>query len=102
MSQTPQVFVTADTHFGHENILKYEHRPFPNVHVMDKRLIGNWNSVVGKNDIVYVLGDCSFHTKADTEKIIKKLNGQTRRRIYYYQRHKVFKPKQYFIRKRIT
>ena len=71
-----QVFVTADTHFGHENILKYEHRPFKNVRDMDKKLIANWNSVVKKNDIIYILGDFSFYNKANTEKIVKQLHGR--------------------------
>ena len=53
-------FFISDLHFGHNNILKYENRPFKNVEEMDKALIRNWNAVVGKNDEVYVLGDVRY------------------------------------------
>lgn len=70
------IFVTADLHFGHNAILKYENRPFADTDIMDKKLIENWNSVVGKNDKTFVLGDVSFHNKETTEHIIKQLNGR--------------------------
>lgn len=69
------IFVTADLHFGHNKILTYENRPFADIDVMDRKLIENWNSVVKKNDKVFVLGDFSFHDKETTEKIVSQLNG---------------------------
>jgi len=51
------IFFTSDTHFGHENIIKYCKRPFANAAEMDKALIRNWNRVVGPHDLVYHLGD---------------------------------------------
>lgn len=40
---------------------------------MNNELIKNWNLVVGKNDIIYVLGD--FIWGNNTKEIIKSLNG---------------------------
>ncbi|MFJ7982398.1 metallophosphoesterase [Lysinibacillus xylanilyticus] len=50
----------ADTHFDHKNILEFENRPFSNVDEMKSKMIDAWNAVVGKNDIVYVIGDFCF------------------------------------------
>ena len=52
-----KVFFTSDLHIGHENILSFCNRPFTNTSEMNKALIDNWNSVVGKADIVFNLGD---------------------------------------------
>ena len=36
------VFFTADTHFGHSNVIKYDKRPFTDVAEMNEILIKNW------------------------------------------------------------
>jgi calcineurin-like phosphoesterase family protein len=74
------VFVTSDTHFGHSNIIGYEHRDEKmgiagGVMTHDEQLINNWNRVVGRNDLVLILGDFSFHKAEPTMEILKKLNG---------------------------
>lgn len=72
------IFFTADTHFSHENIIKYCQRPFQSVKEMDNTLIDNWNQVVGKEDTVYHLGDFGLfgrHYQKCSE-IIDRLNGK--------------------------
>lgn len=72
-----KVFVIADTHFGDENIIKYEKRPFTTVEEMDSKIIESWNSAVSQEDIVFHLGDVSFYTdKEKVSEIIGKLNGR--------------------------
>jgi len=66
------VFFTADSHFGHFNILRYQNRPYKSAEEMDEGLISNWNSVVSKNDIVYHLGDFTF---GSVKKYTDRLNG---------------------------
>ncbi len=70
-----KIYVTADTHFNHDNILKYCARPFDNINEMNEAIIDNWNSVVNKDDIVYHLGDFILGSKEDLESIVKRLNG---------------------------
>lgn len=70
------VWFTADTHFGHANIIKYCNRPFSTVSEMDARLVGLWNATVGVDDVVYHLGDFTMgdiHTAAN---LWQQLNGQ--------------------------
>ena len=51
------IFYIADTHFGHENIIRFDNRPFANVEMMKNDMIERWNKKVDKNDTVYILGD---------------------------------------------
>lgn len=69
-------FVIADTHFGHENIIRYCDRPFESVEQMDEALISNWNNRVRNDDIVWVLGDFALGSKDYVKSITKKLNGR--------------------------
>ena len=71
-----KIFVTADTHFNHENIIKYYNRPFKNAHEMNETIIYNWNKVVGKDDIVYHIGDYGFGSKEELQDIFDRLNGK--------------------------
>ena len=50
-------YYTADYHFGHKNILKYENRPFKNIDIMDKELIKLTNSKLSPGDELYIIGD---------------------------------------------
>lgn len=72
-----KVFFTADLHFGHENVIRFDNRPFETVEEMDAELIRRWNAKVGKGDLIYVLGDMIWKTRnSDAETLIRSLNGQ--------------------------
>ena len=72
-----KIFFTADTHFGHENVIQFDKRPFASADEMDEEMIRRWNNKVGKGDLVYVLGDMIWKSITDyAEPLIKSLNGQ--------------------------
>lgn len=71
-----EVWFTADTHFGHGRLIELMPRPFSSVEEMDEELIRRWNTLVGRGDTVYHLGDFSFHKLDKTAEIIGRLNGQ--------------------------
>jgi len=72
-----KVFFTSDLHFGHENVIRFDNRPFASVEEMDAELIRRWNDKVACGDLVYVLGDMIWNTKGDDAvTLIKSLNGQ--------------------------
>ena len=54
------IFFTSDTHFHHDNIIRFCNRPFKDVYHMDEELIKRWNEKVGPDDIIYHLGDFAW------------------------------------------
>lgn len=60
-------YVTSDLHFGHK--LMAELRKFQTVEEMDLTLVSRINSVVTKQDRLFILGDVSFHLKSLPEKM---------------------------------
>jgi len=69
------IFVVSDTHFGHENIIKFCNRPFSDVWDMNEGLIQRWNAVVTDEDIVYHLGDVYFGKNG---RVLERLKGKKR------------------------
>lgn len=70
------VFFTSDTHFGHDALVHKGLRIIPGVETIDQHdalLAARWNSLVGKNDTVYHLGDFAWREPA---KYRGMLNGQ--------------------------
>jgi len=53
-------YLISDTHFDHDNIIRYCKRPFSSKYEMNRFIKDNWNGTVGRNDTVYFLGDWSF------------------------------------------
>lgn len=74
-SSEVNIWFTSDLHFGHRNIIRFCNRPWKTVEEMDKALINNWNSVVGKDDIVFDLGDFAFASNSRWKDILNQLNG---------------------------
>ena len=92
------VFFTADPHFGHTNIIRYENRPFASAEEMDQELIRRWNETVSPEDTVYLEtgyarseddirflervralpGDFSFYGKEKSTEILSALQGHIR------------------------
>lgn len=70
------VFFSSDTHYGHAKIVKLAERPFADIEAMDEAMIAKWNSVVQPGDLVYHLGDFSFHKPARATSIASRLQGQ--------------------------
>ena len=88
-----KIYVVADTHFGHENIIRYENRPFRSAIEMDEELIRLWNLVVSNDDLVYLLGDFTLSRRKEIiRSLVNKLNG---RKVLIMGNHDTRKPKDY-------
>jgi calcineurin-like phosphoesterase family protein len=66
----------SDLHFGHKNVIRFDHRPFPDVEEMDKVLITRWNGRVAPDDDVYIVGDFAFHNEKPEEWYLEQLKGR--------------------------
>ena len=75
------IFFTADTHFWHENLLKFKRadgspvRSFNTLFEMNETIIQNWNRVVKVEDRVYHLGDVTFQYDSAFTSLMHRLNG---------------------------
>ena len=70
------IWFTADTHFGHANIIRYTGRPFSSADEMDEALIHRWNDRVKPGDHVYHLGDVGLCSTERLAGILDRLKGQ--------------------------
>lgn len=71
------IYFTSDLHLGHENVLRFNNRPFDSVEEMNHTLIENYNSVVGAEDTVYILGDLAYRIPlTEANELIACLNGR--------------------------
>ena len=68
-------FYISDLHFGHQNCLTFDNRPFKDLEEMQNILVHNWNSVVSSGDHVYILGDMFWKNNETTWDILRELKG---------------------------
>ena len=64
----------SDPHFYHANVIKYEKRPFKNVHEMNDTIIDNINKKVSPNDTLIITGDFCFGNKKQWRSICSRIN----------------------------
>ena len=69
-------YYIADLHIGHENILKFDNRPFVNINEMHQTIVDNWNRVVRGDDTVYILGDFCWAKESEWPFYLGPLAGQ--------------------------
>lgn len=81
-------FYTSDLHLGHFNIIRLCNRPFQTIEEMNEILIKNWNSKVGKDDEVYILGDMFY--KCDIQMVKDTLNQLNGKKYLIKGNHDVF------------
>lgn len=58
------IWFTSDTHFGHENVLKFTDRPWETIWQMNDAIVDSINGRVAMDDELYILGDFSFKMTA--------------------------------------
>lgn len=78
LEEGQKIWFTSDLHIHHRNVIRFCNRPWADEKEMCEGIINNWNSCVGDNDIVFVLGDTFwFNDSRAIKKVLDKLNGKT-------------------------
>lgn len=65
----------SDLHFGHGNVINFDHRPFSDVEEMDRVMIQLWNARVQPEDHVYVIGDFCYRSGKTEDWYLRQLRG---------------------------
>ena len=73
--QPENVWFTSDTHFGHENIIRFCNRPFINAAEMNAELIRRWRETVPDDGIIFHLGDFAHGSSRLWNDILNALPG---------------------------
>lgn len=68
------IFFSSDHHWQHDNIRRHCNRPWKTIQEHDEALIQRWNTIVGRGDITYYMGDFAM--------IPKQENGTPRMKLY--------------------
>ncbi len=72
-----ETYFTSDWHLFHKNIIKYSHRPFKDVEMMNDSILKMFYSTVKNGDIVYFLGDFAFSSRSRESQIVSILKKMT-------------------------
>jgi len=72
---TRNIWMWADPHFSHHNILNFGDRPYPNIELMNECLIQNHNNYVKENDISIWVGDVSWGGVQKANELLDRCNG---------------------------
>jgi calcineurin-like phosphoesterase family protein len=67
---------TADTHFGHENVIPFCGRPFRHAGHMYSVLIENMSTLIQPENDLWIIGDFAFGPKAKDPEYLNPLFGQ--------------------------
>ena len=69
------IFIVSDLHLAHSKDFIYGARGFETVEEMNAEIIRRWNSVVGEEDDVFVLGDLVMGS-LENLRLLEELNGR--------------------------
>jgi len=72
--ETQNIIFSSDWHLFHNNVIKFDNRPFNDVHEMHDAIIKNWNNTTNKDSVVFYTGDLTFGSINKTKTVLSQLN----------------------------
>lgn len=89
------VWLWADTHFGHEVARVESKRPWGNVDRMDNALIRNACKIVGDKDLLIMVGDITMAGTSRAHYVARLVSQFPGNNVLVYGNHDKFKPSWY-------
>lgn len=87
------IYYISDLHFGHQNVIAMDGRPFETIEEMDATLIRLWNERVTDEDDVYIVGDFAYRNGNTASWYLRQLKGRKHLIIGNHDRHTIQDPK---------
>ena len=98
------IWFSSDLHFNHDKAFIYEPRGCSSVEEMNAKIVDNFNSMIGENDTLYLLGDNMLGGSEKNEDGMRLLNslhgnkilicgnhdGPSRKRLYVQNGYPVY------------
>ena len=70
-------YYISDLHLFHENVIKFDNRPFDNMQEMQEVIKSKWNAKINNGDTVYLLGDVAMRgTQEELIALVATLRGK--------------------------
>lgn len=68
-------YYISDLHLGHDNVLRFDNRPWNTLDEMHEAIVERWNTTVSKSDDIYILGDAIWNNEIGVD-VMRRLNGR--------------------------
>lgn len=75
----------SDLHFGHENAIRFDNRPYQNVAEMNQDIVDKINETVPEDNILFIVGDVGM--RITTEELVSYLKQIKCRKILVIGNH---------------
>lgn len=72
MGNHEKYWFTSDLHLFHENVIKFDGRPFKNASIMGETIVNNFNALLKPDDVLFILGDVAM--RCAVEDVVNVLN----------------------------
>lgn len=76
MKDRRPTFFSSDLHIGHENVIKYDARPFRTLDEMHSAIISRFNATIPPGGLLYILGDVGLTSGTTIFDVLSKINCQ--------------------------
>ena len=71
------MFVGSDYHYNHDNVIKFDQRPYNNVKLMNEDLIKQHNSITDDKSLTFLIGDIAMgKSVSEVVSYLHRMNGK--------------------------